>query len=315
MLVPHETGATRAWELTPRRITALRWSAVVAGLIVAGAAAVLFLPWATPSGRLAAAENARLRVELDAQAKEFATLRDTLAELERRDEQIRLLAGMPSDSLQAAAGIAPSGEVGVLQPTDEKRAFTVPAGGRLAPRKPFLGRLAFSGSSRPDIGTLLRRATSLSASFGAVRDTLQRNMERMANTPSIMPTAGWLTSHFSKSRFHPILHINRPHEGIDVTAEMGAPIVAPAAGRVISAGNEPGFGLTIEVDHGNGIVTKYAHCSRIVARRGQRVGRGEVIAAVGSTGLSNGPHLHYEIHVRGKAVDPLTYVLPGVVPD
>jgi murein DD-endopeptidase MepM/ murein hydrolase activator NlpD len=67
----------------------------------------------------------------------------------------------------------------------------------------------------------------------------------------------------------------------------------------------------LEVNHGDGIVTKYAHCSRILVKQGQRVSRGELIAAVGNSGLSTGPHLHYEIHVDGKVVDPLTYVLPG----
>ena len=131
-----------------------------------------------------------------------------------------------------------------------------------------------------------------------------------------MPTAGWLSSNFSRSRFHPILHYARPHEGIDVSAPMGAPIVAPAAGIVTRVGRETGYGLILEIDHGDGIRTKFAHCSRISVREGQRVRRGEEIANVGNSGLSTGPHLHYEIHVNGKVVDPLTYVLPGgAIPD
>ena len=79
---------------------------------------------------------------------------------------------------------------------------------------------------------------------------------------------------------------------------------------------ETGYGNVLEIDHGDGIVTKYAHCSRIVVKLGQKVKRGQIIANVGSTGLSTGPHVHYEIHVNGKVVDPLTYVLPdGAIPD
>jgi murein DD-endopeptidase MepM/ murein hydrolase activator NlpD len=130
-----------------------------------------------------------------------------------------------------------------------------------------------------------------------------------------MPTTGWLTSHFTESRFHPILHLNRPHEGIDVSAPMGAPIVAPARGRVQNVGYEAGYGNTFEIDHGNGIVTRFAHCSRILVRNGQVVSRGQVIAAVGNTGLTVGPHLHYEVHVNGKPVDPLRYVLPDKIAD
>jgi murein DD-endopeptidase MepM/ murein hydrolase activator NlpD len=116
-------------------------------------------------------------------------------------------------------------------------------------------------------------------------------------------------------REHPILHILRPHEGIDVSAPMGAPIQSPAGGTVISAGWESGYGNVIEIDHGFGIVTKFAHCSKLLFRSGQRVARGQVIAEVGSTGLATGPHLHYEVHVNGKPVDPLRYVLPDVVVD
>ncbi|MGH7719678.1 MAG: M23 family metallopeptidase, partial [Gemmatimonadaceae bacterium] len=163
---------------------------------------------------------------------------------------------------------------------------------------------------------MIERANTLAASFAQVTDTLERNAERYARIPSIMPTAGWLSSAFSRSRFHPILHTARPHEGIDVSAPMGAPIVAPAAGTVRRVARERGYGLVLEIDHGDGIVTRYAHCSRIVVRSGQRVRRGQEVAAVGNSGLSTGPHLHYEIHVDGRVVDPLTYVLPdGVIPD
>ena len=96
---------------------------------------------------------------------------------------------------------------------------------------------------------------------------------------------------------------------------MGAPIVAPASGTVTRVEVERGYGNVLEVTHGNGIVTKYAHCSRILVRRGQHVTRGQTIAMVGNTGLSTGPHLHYEIHVDGRVVDPLTYVMPDAIPD
>lgn len=130
-----------------------------------------------------------------------------------------------------------------------------------------------------------------------------------------MPTTGWLSSNFSRSRLHPVLHESRPHEGIDVTAPMGAPIVAPASGIVRAVGFQAGYGNTFEVDHGNGIVTRYAHCSRVMVSNGQRVSRGQLLALVGNTGLTVGPHLHYEVHVDGKPVDPLRYVLPDKLVD
>jgi murein DD-endopeptidase MepM/ murein hydrolase activator NlpD len=111
-------------------------------------------------------------------------------------------------------------------------------------------------------------------------------------------------------REHPILHLARPHEGIDVSAPAGSPIEAPAAGRVIKTGWESGYGNVVEIDHGYGIVTRFAHAQKVLVRTGQKVDRGERIALVGNTGLATGPHLHYEVHVNGRPVDPLRYVLP-----
>ncbi|HET7109607.1 MAG TPA: M23 family metallopeptidase, partial [Gemmatimonadales bacterium] len=102
---------------------------------------------------------------------------------------------------------------------------------------------------------------------------------------------------------------------IDVAAPTGTPIEAPAAGRVVEVGWESGYGNVVVLDHGYGIETKFAHTSKVLVRTGQRVKRGDRIALVGSTGLATGPHLHYEVHVNGRPVNPLRYVLPEVVAD
>jgi murein DD-endopeptidase MepM/ murein hydrolase activator NlpD len=96
---------------------------------------------------------------------------------------------------------------------------------------------------------------------------------------------------------------------------MGAEIEAPAAGIVTKVDWVEGYGNMLTVDHGYGLVTRYAHCSKILVVRGQRVKRGQTIALVGSTGLSTGPHLHYEVWVNGKPVNPAKYVLPDAIVD
>src|SRR2546422_5455686 len=151
---------------------------------------------------------------------------------------------------------------------------------------------------RSDLDQLTRRASILTRSLNEAYDSLSRHQERMAATPSIMPTKGWLTSAFARERVHPILHLARPHEGIDVSAPMGVEIDAPAAGIVTDVRWEVGYGNLLTLDHGFGLVTRYAHCSKILVVRGQRVKRGQKIAQVGSTGLSTGPHLHYEVWVN-----------------
>ena len=313
LIVPPGTGTTRTIRIGPRARRALLGGALATALLVASSIAILFTPYATPSARLLLTQNTRLQAQLDQIDKRFATLSDTLTALGARDQQIRLLADLP---IEPASRVT-EGPVGTDTADARIGASTtqgVTSLASLAPNAlpmPFLGRLGFS--SRVDIDGMIRRATELSKSFRAVSDTLTKNFERIASTPSIMPTVGWLSSQFSQSRFHPVLHQSRPHEGIDLSAPMGAPIVAPATGRVISVTYEPGYGNTFQIDHGNGIVTKFAHCSRIVVHVGQQVTRGQLIATVGNTGLATGPHLHYEVHVNGQPVDPLKYVLPEKV--
>ncbi len=128
------------------------------------------------------------------------------------------------------------------------------------------------------------------------------------STPTILPTNGWITSYFGH-RISPTAGVLKMHEGLDVGANFGTPIVAPADGIVTYAGNKAGFGLFVQIDHGYGIETIYAHSQKILAKNGQKVKRGDKIAFVGSSGYSTGPHLHYEVRVNGIAVDPLYFVL------
>lgn len=125
----------------------------------------------------------------------------------------------------------------------------------------------------------------------------------------ILPVIGRITSKFAESRWHPILNLFRPHEGVDISAPRGTNIRAPADGRVTFVGHRLGDGLVVELDHGGGVNTLYAHCQRALVREGEYVAAGAVIATVGSSGLATGPHVHFEVTVNGRHVDPLKYLL------
>jgi len=120
-----------------------------------------------------------------------------------------------------------------------------------------------------------------------------------------MPVHGHLTSGFGE-RFHPILGYERFHAGVDLGAAAGTPIVAAADGKVVSAGWAGGYGRLVAVLHAGGIETKYGHMSRIAAYPGEQVRRGDVIGYVGSSGLSTGPHLHFEVTKNGRPVNPMS---------
>ena len=130
----------------------------------------------------------------------------------------------------------------------------------------------------------------------------------LASTPSIKPTEGWITSGFGY-RTSPFTGKREFHKGIDIATRIGQPIISTADGVVTYSGYEGGFGNVVMVEHGYGFSTRYAHCSRIIAKVGNRVRRGQIIAYVGNTGRSTGPHLHYEIRVWGVPVNPMKYIL------
>ena len=125
-----------------------------------------------------------------------------------------------------------------------------------------------------------------------------------SNVPAIWPTTGVVTSPYGLrwggTDFHP---------GMDIANDMGTPIVATADGIVVVAGwNSGGYGNMVDIDHGNGIMTRYGHASQVLVSAGQYVKRGQIIALMGSTGFSTGPHVHYEVHVNGQRVNPISYL-------
>jgi len=128
------------------------------------------------------------------------------------------------------------------------------------------------------------------------------------STPTILPADGWITSYFGQ-RMSPWAGRLKMHEGLDVGAPYGTPVYAPADGIITFSGEKAGFGKFVQVDHVYGIETIYAHNQTLSVRSGQKVKRGTLLAAVGNTGHSTGPHLHYEVRVNGIAVDPLYFIL------
>ena len=302
IVVPHGPGGSKSVALSA---TVVKLLAGVATVVVASVLAALVTVFshgvsATRNSQLEH-QNQILARELERLGGRVSDLSDTLALISRRDEQIRLVAGLePLDPDVRRAGIG-----GPAGPWAEREELLSGGGTN--------GRLAFGVHASLD--ALIRRANLLATSFKQASDSLQSQVQRLAAMPSIMPTSGFLSSKFSSIRYHPILHENRPHEGIDITAPYGTEVFAPAAGRIVKVGWENGYGLTIFIDHGYGIETRYAHLSRTGVMVGQVIKRGDRLGWVGSTGLSVGPHLHYEVLVNGRPTDPLKYVMPNAIAD
>jgi len=141
-----------------------------------------------------------------------------------------------------------------------------------------------------------------------IKDIIENRNEEIRRIPSIIPTIGIVISNFGY-RNDPFTGEYKIHEGIDIAAPTGTPVYASADGIVIFTGYKEGYGLEIEISHQNGIITRYAHLSRILVSPGQKIKRGEIIGKVGSTGRSTGSHLHYEVIINGRPVNPLNYII------
>jgi murein DD-endopeptidase MepM/ murein hydrolase activator NlpD len=281
----------------PREIVRLSIAAALFAVAGISSLATVYLMDGTPARTdvQLQAHNALLEDELRSLNTQVDTLELSLDRLAQKDELYRLLAGLepsaPGDLLVGtSAHRMQTVQSNPLYGVDERTAqMTFATGGQLS--------------------ALLRRARQLASSWRQAADTLGERHARFNSTPSIAPTVGYISSEFTTARWHPILERPLPHTGLDIVAAYGAPVVATARGRVEKVGYHTEYGLTIDLDHGYGTVTRYAHLSRTAVRVGETVERGQQIGTVGQSGLAVGPHLHYEVLVNGQAANPRRYIL------
>lgn len=253
-------------------------------------------------------ELERLRGEVSGIAQQFERIR----ELERK---VRVIANLPA-AVHEARTPTPGGQGGDDTTGVDNATLPTPADAALpaehheeaapapAPEDKLRAALDRIGKRAAKLSTLLPEQR---ASLEALVAGLEDRREQLAATPSIWPTDGFVTSGYG-IRTSPFTGRPQFHAGIDIAADFGTKIVAPASGRVVWAGPRGAFGRIVEIDHGYGIHTIYGHTDDIYVRVGQRVERGLRIASVGSTGRSTGPHLHYQVQVNGRTVNPADYI-------
>ncbi|MFH1830095.1 MAG: M23 family metallopeptidase [Pseudomonadota bacterium] len=246
-----------------------------------------------------------VRVKAARHMQERATIINKLGELEQAIARTERFAA----KIEASTSAGTTGRVGE-GPVAEQDAL--PEVSTAAPQSLSKGiwKSPFSGSLTKGLSLALDK---LSERSGLVEEKLhtlfskqQDKLYFWASLPSKWPARGWITSVFGSKRGWG--GRSRIHEGIDIAAPRGTPVVAPGDGIVTYTGYQGGYGKTIMIDHGYGISTRYAHCSMLYVDEGQRVKRGSLIASIGNTGRSTGPHLHYEVHVDGVPIDPMLYL-------
>jgi murein DD-endopeptidase MepM/ murein hydrolase activator NlpD len=161
---------------------------------------------------------------------------------------------------------------------------------------------------RYDLGLLQEDTELLEKHFETLDQAFQTQTELLDATPSILPARGWLSSGLGY-RTDPFTKQRAWHNGLDISCDKGTPVYAPAKGVISFKGFQGGFGNLLEINHGNGLTTKFAHLDKFNVSKGQRVKRGDLIGYVGTTGRSTAPHLHYEIHKDEKSINPMAYII------
>jgi murein DD-endopeptidase MepM/ murein hydrolase activator NlpD len=282
-------------------------------LVSLGAVFLIFigLDYIHVLGRLA--ENKRLKGENFKLRQEIQLIRNKVDSMETNMERVRnyakklqILTGQGDKT----EGDLPQGGPGETEGDREPASrLPVPAGRRSSlspPGESQVGMLENSLTLDDRVEKLQTVSLSTETTLSRLQVYLLAQSALASATPSLLPIAGWLSSAFGYRR-NPYDGRYRMHMGIDIAAEPGTPVRAPAPGLVVFAGIREGYGKVVVINHGYGISTVLAHNSKLFVNAGVRVKRGETISEVGSTGHSTGPHLHFEIRKNGVPVNPATF--------
>ena len=244
--------------------------------------------------RILREENLTLRSQLKSVRERIEHIGSTLDRVERFDQKLRAITLLSDPQRNLAMG-----------PTEPEAGVTAPA------TDTQFSRLAAAESTTALTGRLDKlsaEATRQEQSLQELQAYFQDQKSILASTPSMWPARGWVTSDFG-SRLDPYTADRVMHAGLDIAAPHGKEVFAPSDGTVVFAGLEGGYGNVLVIDHGYGIKTRYGHLAKMLVKAGDKVKRGALIAAVGNTGRSTGPHLHYEVRVNGIPQNPRKFIL------
>ncbi|RNC85405.1 MAG: M23 family metallopeptidase [Balneola sp.] len=273
---------------------------ILTGIVFAGIGIILLsTKIGTPAELALKAENEALSEQLESTKGALVELDESLEELANRDNEVyRSILGLNEISLdERQAG------TGGVNPNEEFDIYS----------KSTAELLSWTSNK---VETLERRIGIQNLSFEEIKNQYNLNRDKLKHIPAIKPGSGILISGYGL-RFHPVLQYSRPHNGVDFRAEIGSPVYATGDGTIKYAGRRGNLGRIVIIDHGYGFETLYAHLSAYGngIKVGTEVKRGEEIAKSGNSGLVEGPHLHYEVHLNGIAVDPLLYLFADTSPE
>ncbi len=232
------------------------------------------------------------RKQIQEFSNEINSLKDQLVALNQFEKKVRIIANIEktaeTDNIFGVGGSIPE-DLNAQIPLKEKHN-------------------SLMREMHAQIDQLSTASTNQQAGFQSLLKDLQDQQNLLASTPAIRPVRGWTTSKFGY-RISPFTGRREFHKGYDISTKKGSPILATADGVVTFVGRKGLLGNTIIINHGHGLVTRYAHCDKFLKKRGEKVKRWEQIATVGNTGRSTGPHVHYQVDLNGVPVNPEKYMI------
>ena len=238
-------------------------------------------------------ENVQLRNDLKRIRERVTHISSTLDRVERFDQKLRAITLLSDPDRHLAIG-----PVGAMDSEDRESPSA----------RAMLNDVDDPGQLQNKLDGLSFEAARQENSLQELQAYFEDQKSLLSSTPSVWPIRGWVTSDFGH-RLDPFTAERIMHKGLDISSPFGAPVVSPSDATVIFAGMEGGYGKVLVLDHGFGIKTRYGHLSDINVKVGDRIKRGDHMAAVGNTGRSTGPHLHYEVRVNGVPENPRKFIL------
>jgi murein DD-endopeptidase MepM/ murein hydrolase activator NlpD len=305
ILVSRGQKGPKTLDLTCRRMRRKVTAVALAGFIgIAGVGAAVALVVASPKDR-ALGNLSGLQAQVGSQDAQVAQIkRDAQRDL---DALAVKLGQLQAQSVRLNALGERLTQVGKLDDGEFNFDEEPGQGGLEVANGPDAGAYALPGSLDKSIDQLSGQFDAQQAQLEALRDMLMDRSIESSLRPTGMPVNGYISSYFG-GRPDPFSGHSARHTGIDIATPTGTPVTAVAEGMVTFAGQRSGYGDVVEIDHGNGYMTRYAHNSALIAHPGQRVRVGDVIAKAGSTGRSTGSHVHFEVWYHDRVVNPLAFV-------
>lgn len=277
------------WKIISRQV--LHYGAI-SGSIAAALIAAVFFFYDSPKEKYLASKNASLEKNILTYDNQISELESNLNQLHNKDNEFyRAIMDLP----EVSKGIWNGGTGG-----------SADASTRVSDEA--------MDETQTKLHQMEVKQKIQSRSFHNLFEKLKAKEKELMHIPSIRPVAGRLVSGFGL-RMHPILKIKKLHTGLDFACPQGTPIYASGDGVVAFAGrHKNGYGIHININHGYGYVTKYGHMSELKVKKGQKIKRGDIIGYSGNTGLSKGPHLHYEIIKDGRKINPVDFFYSDLLP-